>query len=75
MVEVIPNYQTLLWEVVVDGVVFGVTKHSYDADFHAEVYCRQHPGTLVEHHANDRAELHEKMEQLRRERKAKAASS
>jgi len=67
-IEVVPNFETLMGDVVIDNALFGSTKQSYDADFHAEMQARERGGRAC-HYPDSRLINLQKMEQFRKERK------
>lgn len=74
IIEVLPDFNQLGWNVVADGQIVGGTKNSYDADFNAELLSKGFlppypPGGLVYHYPAARSAQMAEMERLRNERK------
>jgi hypothetical protein len=66
--EILPNMEKLVWDVAVDGVVVGYSKHSFDADYHLEI-LKFRDGVEVDHHPETRKAIMAQMEDIKAERK------
>jgi len=64
-VSVVPNFETKRWCVMQDDLEYGVTKNSYDADFHAEILGKQlrleGNDVTIEHNVKERVAQLEQM--------------
>lgn len=74
LVQVVPNFETLKWELLLNDIVLGVSKASCDVDCAAEKLRNlfEEPQVLkIDHHSEERQELMAKMAELKKDSKNK----
>lgn len=74
LIQVVPNFKTLKWELLVNAEVLGTSKASHDVDCAAEKLRNlfEEPQVLtIDHHSDERAYLMAQMIAARKLNKGK----